>query len=72
MTFDEARKIAENLNRNINACHEYESAFHFFDSSSDADGDSGVVVLKKDGKTMHFVQFLLDYSPEKKFIERGM
>lgn len=72
MSFEEAREIAGNLNRNINTCHEYEAAYHFFDKFSDADGDCGVVVMKETGKAMHFVQFLLDYSPEKKYVERSL
>ncbi|MDO5445335.1 MAG: hypothetical protein Q4F31_06935 [Eubacteriales bacterium] len=72
MTFEEAMAIARKLNGNINCCHEYQSAYHFFDKTSDADGDCGIVIMKETGKAMHFVQFLLDYSPEKKFVERSM
>lgn len=64
ISFEEARAIAKRKNGNINACNEYEAAFHFFDKFSDADGDCGIVIMKETGKAKQFVQFLLDNDPE--------
>lgn len=66
ITFEEAKGIAKKANPRVNACNEYVAAYHFFEKTDeDIDGDNGVVVMKANGRTKQFVQFLLDNSPEK-------
>lgn len=65
ITFEEAKAIAKKANKRVNACNEYKEAYHFFENTDeDTDGDNGVVVMKENGHTKQFVQFLLDNSPE--------
>ena len=72
VTFEEAKSIALKANSKVNACHEYKQAFHFLDAASDADGDNSVVILKASGAAKHFVDFILNYQPERDYIEREM
>ena len=65
MSYSECKKIALLLNYNVNSCREYKDAYYFFDNESNADGDDGVVVIKETGKAISFINFILNYSPEK-------
>lgn len=65
ITYNEAKEMALGLNRRVNACKEYEKAYHFYEVNSSKDGDNGVVILKEKRKAINFVTFILDYKPEK-------
>ena len=66
ISFEEAEKIAFSKASGMNVCDEYEKAYHFFSKDIDTDGGFyDIVVLKEDGRTMTFTQFLLKYYPEK-------
>ena len=66
ITFEEAEKIACSKASGINVCDEYEKAYHFFSKDIETDGGFyDIVVMKEDGRTMTFTQFLLKYYPEK-------
>lgn len=66
LTYNEAKQIATRLNKNVNACNEYNKAYHFFvETDDEIDGDAGVVVIKENGRALSFVPFLLNYHPEK-------
>jgi len=73
MTYSEAKETALKRNPDYNACHEYAAGFHFFTKTdAEIDGDSGVVVLKENGRVIDFVPFLLDFHPEKEPTERAL
>ena len=65
ITFEEAEKIAFSKTGGMTVCDEYEKAYRFFDPYNDADGGCDIVVLKETGKAISFVQFILNYHPEK-------
>ena len=66
ISFEEAEKIAFSKASGMNVCDEYEKAYHFFSKDIDTDGGFyDIVVLKENGRTMTFTQFLLKYYPEK-------
>ena len=66
ISFEEAEKIALSKASGMNVCDEYEKAYHFFSKDIDTDGGFyDIVVMKEDGRTMTFTQFLLKYYPEK-------
>ena len=65
VTYQEAKEIALNASRRVNACREYKAGYHFFQKGADDDGDNGVVVLKDTGRALSFVQFILAKHPEK-------
>lgn len=66
ISFEEAEKIALSKASGMNVCDEYEKAYHFFSKDNDTDGGFyDIVVMKEDGRTMTFTQFLLKYYPEK-------
>lgn len=65
ITLEEAEKIAFSKASGMNVCDEYEEAFHFFNPDEEKDGGNGdIVVMKEDGRTKTFVQFLLNHHPE--------
>ena len=66
ISFEEAENIAFSKASGMNVCDEYEKAYHFFSKDIDTDGGFyDIVVMKEDGRTMTFTQFILDYLPEK-------
>lgn len=66
LTYAEAKKVALGLSKRVNACNEYEKAYHFFEETSDdIDGDAGVVIMKETGRAVSFVQFILNSHPER-------
>lgn len=64
ITYEEAKAIALKANRKVDSCIEYRAAYRFCIKDSDAVGDCGVVVMKEDGSTKGFVQFIYDDEPE--------
>ena len=71
ISYEDAKKIALELNSDVNSCYEYDNAYNFFDKNEVGTGDTSVVILKEDGKALNFVNYILDYaiSNEKKEIE---
>lgn len=70
MEYDEAKKIALKLNKTINACREFEKAYHFYEKTDEEIiGDFGVVILKSNGKAIDWITFIMDYHPEKTPVE---
>lgn len=66
ITFEEAERIALSKTMDINVCDEYEKGYHFYNKDNDSDGGFGdIVVLKENGRTRTFTQFILDCHPEK-------
>ncbi len=66
ITFKEAYAAALRLNDRVNRCNEYKDAFHFFKyTEEEIDGDSGLVILKRDGRAVDFIQFINEFQPEK-------
>ena len=68
ITFDKALSIAKNAKKNINHCVEYSDAYMFsHDTGKDTDGgESPIVVMKQDGKTMNMSAYI--WRPGKKYI----
>lgn len=64
MKYEECKKIALEWNNDYNACNEYEIAYHFFFKDIDRDGESGIVVLKSNGKKVNWLTFITQYHPE--------
>lgn len=51
-------------------CDEYEKAYVFYsDEEYEDGGNSCVVILKETGKAITFVQFILEYHPEKEPVD---
>ena len=71
ISYEDAKKIALELNSDVNSCYEYDNAYNFFDKNEVGAGDKSVVILKEDGKALNFVNYILDYatSNEMKEIE---
>ena len=68
ITYEQAKEIAVKASKKVNACNEYEKAYHFFKKLNDGEfieGDNGVVVLKETGRAINWISFILDYHPEK-------
>jgi len=65
ITYKQAKAIALKANKRVNACQEYEKGYHFFEKEYDGEGDSGVVVVKETGRAINWVDFILDYHPER-------
>lgn len=65
ITYKEAKEIALNLNKKVNACFEYKAAYRFLDKDFDGEGDAGVIVLKDDGRAINWMAFIMNYHPEK-------
>lgn len=66
VTYEEAKEIALKWSEDINSCNEYAKGYHFYKHyTEEVVGDCGVVVLKETGKITHFVDFILDYHPER-------
>jgi hypothetical protein len=43
-------------------CYEFNNAYRFLDKNDDSDGDKSVIILKKDGKALNYVNYILDYA----------
>ena len=73
LTYEEAKKLALQRNKKVNACLEYETAYRFYDETErelmEPAGD--VVVLKGDGKVMGLTEFILEYCPKRTFVKRA-
>lgn len=71
-TYEQAKKLALQRNKKVNACLEYETAYRFYDETEgevmEPAGD--VVVLKGDGKVMGLTEFILEYCPKRTFVKR--
>ena len=66
MTYTNAKELALHLNPRFNACREFEKAYHFYTRTEDVvDGDFGAVILKENGKVINWVDFILNYHPER-------
>lgn len=65
ITYKEAKAIALKANKRVNACREFEKAYHFYEKDDDSDGGFGVVVLKDTGRTIGWTSFILNHNPEK-------
>lgn len=65
VNYERAKKIALETIGEINACREFEKAYHFYDKNKDTDGEFGIVILKENGKKLNWVNFILNYHPEK-------
>ena len=62
----EAKKIALDTNKNVNGCNEYRDGYHFIQKKEEEwEGDSGFVVLKDSGIVIRWMDFIMDYSPER-------
>lgn len=65
MTYQEAKRIALNNNRRVNACNEFQKGYYFFEErSGDWFGDSGFVVVKENGRVLNWLSFIRTYHPE--------
>ena len=62
ITYEEAKKTALKVQKSVNACREYVEGYYFYNENYDGDGANGLIVLKKNGATRSFPQFLLDRS----------
>lgn len=69
--YEEAKTIALRVNNRVDSCRWYEQAYHFYEKNNQEERvpDNDVVVLKKTGKVVNFTTFVLDYRPEKFFIQ---
>jgi hypothetical protein len=65
ITYEQAKETALKANKRVNACREYEKAYHFVDKDYDGEGDNGVVVLKETGRAITWISFILNHHPEK-------
>lgn len=66
ISYEDAKKIALELNSDVNSCYEYDNAYNFFDKNEVGAGDTSVVILKEDGKALNFVNYILDYATSNK------
>lgn len=65
ITYKQAKKIALELNDEINTCYEYDIAYHFFNKDENSVGDKSIVILKETGEAINFTSFIIDYLPNK-------
>lgn len=65
ITYKQAKKIALELNDEINTSHEYDIAYHFFNKDDNSVGDKSIVILKETGEAINFTSFIIDYLPNK-------
>ena len=66
VTFEEAYKIALELDDTVNSCNEYKDAYHFYEKTDyEVDGNDGPVILKESGKAINFITFIMTYHPER-------
>lgn len=74
ISFEDAKAKAKSLCKTVNACNEYDKGYRFFDKSSEADGENGVVIVKENGDALTFIQFITRYHPNPKFkpVSMGM
>lgn len=62
ISYDLAKQKALELNSDVNMCYEFNNAYRFLDKNDDSDGDKSVIILKKDGKALNYVNYILDYA----------
>lgn len=62
ISYDLAKQKALELNNDVNTCYEFNNAYRFLDKNDDSDGDKSVIILKKDGKALNYVNYILDYA----------
>lgn len=62
ISYDLAKQKALELNSEVNACYEFNNAYRFLDKNDDSDGDKSVIILKKDGKALNYINYILDYA----------
>jgi hypothetical protein len=62
ISYDLAKQKALELNSDVNTCYEFNNAYRFLDKNDDSDGDKSVIILKKDGKALNYVNYILDYA----------
>lgn len=59
ITYEQALKKAQKLNKSINYCMEYTDAFVFSDKDSEEIGGNGpVVIMKKDGEAVNMAYYV--------------
>lgn len=68
ISFEEAKRIAFSVagGKGLDSYTEYDEAWYIYNATEEWTGDPGVIVLKENGKTMTFFQFLTKYSPKLK------
>ena len=68
MTYEQAKEVALKVNPKINACREFEIAYHFYDKrdKTERTPDNDVVVLNETGKILNFTTFIVEYLPRRK------
>lgn len=62
ISYDLAKQKALELNGDVNTCYEFNNAYRFLDKNDDGTGDKSVIILKKDGKALNYVNYILDYA----------
>ena len=73
ITYKQAKKIALELNDEINTCPLlsiqgspfFDIAYHFFNKDDNSVGDKSIVILKETGEAINFTSFIIDYLPNK-------
>ena len=67
ITYTDAKAKALFINKRINACKEFNLAYHFYCKNDQKERtlDNDIVILKETGKIINFSTFILDYHPEK-------
>lgn len=62
ISYDLAKQKALELNSDVNTCYEFNDAYRFLDKNDEGVGDKSVIILKKDGKALNYVNYILDYA----------
>ncbi len=62
ISYDLAKQKALELNSDVNTCYEFNNAYRFLDKNDEGVGDKSVIILKKDGKALNYVNYILDYA----------
>ena len=62
IAYEDAKKTALKVQKSVNACREYVEAYYFYNKDYTGDGANGVIVMKNNGSTKSFPQFVLDRS----------
>lgn len=59
VTYEEAKKIAQELKKNIDRCYEHTDAYVFTNEAEEMSfgGDSPCVVLKEDGRAINMTEY---------------
>lgn len=66
ISYEDAKKIALELNSDVNACYEFDNAYRFLDKNDDSTGDKSVIILKEDGRALNYVNYIQDYATSNK------